>query len=212
LKLYNQNYILLVFFTVKVKVAFGNDEADNQEISDEYNPTLSNQISDKNNGHTDLERSYQKAFFTIHNTTVEVILENDILCWSTVTGDYHDETSRRKPIIRDNTNSVNLQDVFAISPIHSNWNWLLTVNENVAGTTVSTVNTFSSSVVPPSSTVSQNSVLRGFQLYSYQTITENILQEILIIFQSDDSNLIERWYQLLSKIIAECKLNFQIEF
>jgi len=83
----------------------------------------------------------------------------------------------------------------------------LTVNENVAGTTVSTVNTFSPSVA---STVSQNSVLRGFQLYSYQTITENILQEILIIFQSDDSNLIERWYQLLSKIIAECKLNFQI--
>jgi hypothetical protein len=212
-KIINQDYILLFFFfIVKVKVAFGNDDekADNQDILDENNPTLSNQISDKNNGDTDLDRSYQKAFFTIHNTTVEVILENDILCWLTVTGESHDETSRRKPIIRDNTNSVNLQDVFAISPIHSHWNWSLNVNENVAGTTVTTANTLSSSVVPPSSTLSQNSFLRGFQLHSYQNITDNILQEILIIFQSDDSNQIERWYQLLSKIIAECILNFQI--
>ena len=85
---------------------------------------------------------------------VEVILENDILCWTTVTGESHDDISQRKSIIRDNTYSVNLQDVFTISPIHTHWNWSLNVNENVAVTTVSTANTFSSSVVPSSATLS----------------------------------------------------------
>jgi hypothetical protein len=71
-----------------------------------------------------------------------------------MTDESHDDISRRKSIIRDNTYSVNLQDVFTISPIHTHWNWSLNVNENVAVTTVSTANTFSSSVVPSSATLS----------------------------------------------------------
>jgi hypothetical protein len=175
---------------------------------DENNSTLSNQITDKNNGDVDMERSYQKAFFTINNTTVEVILDNDILSWSTVIGETPDETSRKKHINRDNTNSVNLQDVFAVSPIHSHLNWSLSVNENIAGTTVSTASTISStSAAPPSPNLSETLPLRGFQLHSYQTVEENMLQEILIIFQSNESSQIERWYQFLSKIISECMLN-----
>jgi hypothetical protein len=46
--------------------------------------------------------------------------------------------------------------------------------------------------------------LNGFQLHSYDRIDENILQEILVIFQSDLPNQIGQWYQLLSKIISEC--------
>jgi hypothetical protein len=181
----------------------------NQEIFYENSSTLSNQIPDKNNGDIDLDRSCQQGFFTLHNTTVEVLLENDTLSWSTVTGESHDETSRRKPTNRDTINSVNLQDVYAISPIYTHHTWSSNINENIAGTTVSTANTFSSSVLPPSSTLSETSTLRGFQLHSYQTMPENILQEILIIFQSNDSNQIERWYHLLSKIIYECNENFK---
>lgn len=112
----------------------------------------------------------------------------------------------------DNTNSVNLQNVYAVTPVYTNWNWSLNVNENVPGTTVSTANTLTSSAVPSSSsssTLSQNSVLRGFQLHSYQTMPENVYQEILVIFQSNDSKQIERWYQFLSKIISECTNHFQ---
>ena len=76
------------------------------------------------------------------------------MCWTTVTGESHDDISRRKSIIRDNAYFVNLQDVFTISPIHTHGNWSLNVYENVAGRTVSTANTFSSSVVPPSATLS----------------------------------------------------------
>jgi len=39
-------------------------------------------------------------------------------------------------------------------------------------------------------------------------MTDNILQEILIIFQSDDLNQIEWWHKLLAKIIAECIIEF----
>ena len=46
--------------------------------------------------------------------------------------------------------------------------------------------------------------LSGFQLHSYGRMDENILEEILIIFQSNSPNQIEQWYQLLSKIISEC--------
>ena len=199
-------------FLVKVKVAFGGDDDDdendaenNQEIPYETPSIFSTQISHKNHLDNDSEKNYQQAFFTVHNTTVEVIFENDKLSWSTVK---NDESSRRKSAHRDDTNSVDLQDVYAISPIYTHWNWSLNVNESIAGTTVSTANTLSSPGVPSSSTLSQNSVLRGFQLHSYQTMQDNILQEILIIFQSNDSNIIERWYHFLSKIISQCMLIF----
>ena len=129
-----------------------------------------------------------------------MILEDDLLSWATVTNQSQDEASRRKT-----ANSVNLHNVFAIEPIHTHWNWSLNINENVAGSTVATANTLTSAKSPSaSSKLSDNSVLRGFQLHSYQTMTENILQEILIVFQSDDSNQIVRWFQVLSKIVAEC--------
>lgn len=47
--------------------------------------------------------------------------------------------------------------------------------------------------------------LRGFHLHTYEKKLENVLQEILIIFQSISSDLIQDWYQLLTKQIAECK-------
>lgn len=136
-----------------------------------------------------------------------MILEDDQLTWATVTNQSQDETSRRKY-----ANSVNLHDVFAIEPVHTHWNWSLNVNENVAGSTVATANTLSSSKSPSAaSKLSDNSLLRGFQLHSYQTMADNILQEILIVFQSDDSNQINRWFQHLSKIIAECTSSMIIE-
>ena len=64
-KIIHQDYNL-IFSIVKIKVAFGydddNEKADNQEVLDENNSTLSNQTSDKNNGDTDIERFYQKSF------------------------------------------------------------------------------------------------------------------------------------------------------
>jgi len=78
------------------------------------------------------------------------------------------------------------------------------VNDNIAGTTVSIRNSITVPTVSSSTALPQNSTLRGFQLHSFQTLADNILQEILIIFQSDDSNLLDRWYHFLSKILSEC--------
>ena len=182
-----------------MKVAFDDDDDERpnqQDLSDEHSPTIPNQNPDTIG---ELNRSYQQAFFTINNTTVEVILENDVLSWSTVTNDYQSEASRRK-----NANSVNLENVFAITPINGYWGWSLNVNENIAGTTVSTANTLTSTgAAPPSSSSNQTDSLRGFQLHSYQTMQDNILQEILIIFQNNEPNQVERWFHFLSKIIAE---------
>jgi hypothetical protein len=80
----------------------------------------------------------------------------------------------------------------------------MNLKENIAGTTVYTVNSITTPGVPSSSPLAPNTILRGFQLHSYQTLPDNVLQEILIIFQSNDSNLIEHWYLLLSRLISEC--------
>ncbi|CAF4683318.1 unnamed protein product, partial [Rotaria magnacalcarata] len=49
------------------------------------------------------DKLYERALFTINSVTVEIILENDTLSWSTVTGETsHDETNRRKSTNRDN--------------------------------------------------------------------------------------------------------------
>lgn len=119
--------------------------------------------------------------------------------------DSHDESSRRSSANRETTSSVNFHDVYAVSPIYTNQNWTLNT-ENLAGTNVSTSNSISIPLMPYS-TVPQGLVLRGFQLHSYQTSQDNVLQEILIIFQSNDHSQIERWFQLLSKTVSECILD-----
>ncbi|CAF3646886.1 unnamed protein product, partial [Rotaria sordida] len=203
---------------VKVKLAFGNDDDDddnnhkekqnNKEILEENHLILSNQIIDKNITDVNSDKCYERALFTIHNITVEVILENDTLSWSTVTGEIpHEETSRRKSTHRekfanrDNVNSINLQNVYAVTPLYTQQNWSLNA-ETITGTSVSTLNSISTPTMP-SATPTQDSVLRGFQLHSYQTTQDSILQEILVIFQSVQPTIIEQWYQLLSKMVSE---------
>ena len=95
--------------------------------------------------------------------------------------------------------------MYAVSPIYNVQSYSLN-NEDLPGTSVSTLNTISTPAIF-SSNISQESTLRGFQLHSYQALPDNILQEILIIFQSIQPNQIERWYQLLSKVVAECMIN-----
>ncbi|CAF1086039.1 unnamed protein product [Rotaria sordida] len=203
---------------VKVKLAFGNDDDDddnnhkekqnNKEILEENHLILSNQIIDKNITDVNSDKCYERALFTIHNITVEVILENDTLSWSTVTGEIpHEETNRRKSTHRekfanrDNVNSINLQNVYAVTPLYTQQNWSLNT-ETITGTSVSTLNSISTPTMP-SATSTQDSVLRGFQLHSYQTTQDSILQEILVIFQSVQPTIIEQWYQLLSKMVSE---------
>ncbi|CAF1115815.1 unnamed protein product [Rotaria sordida] len=165
--------------SITVKQAFEENENDNkpntQEISDEYESSL--------RGHIDLDRFYERAFFTINNVTVEVILNNDILNWSDLSDEsYYDGIHRRKVSNRENMNSINLHDVYAISPIYDQCNSLLNTNENQS-----------------------NMTLRGFQLHTYEIKHDNILQEILIIFQSNLPNQMKQWYRLLSKMISEYK-------
>lgn len=81
--------------------------------------------------------------------------------------------------------------VYAISPIHNRTNWTL---NNAESTTTMTV----------SSAPTTDTQMRGFQLHTYDKMNDNILQEILVIFQSILPDQIERWYQLLSKLICEC--------
>jgi hypothetical protein len=81
-----------LFDIVNVKVAFGgeddkDEEQNNREILEENTPIITNQVADKNSGDVDSDKFYERAFFTINNTTVEVVLENDILSWTTVIGE-----------------------------------------------------------------------------------------------------------------------------
>jgi hypothetical protein len=78
---------LRLYFIATVKQAFEDvDEKDQQEktpdISDKHDSSLPNPSLDK----IELNRSYEKSFFTFNNSTVEVILNNDIISWSTVLG------------------------------------------------------------------------------------------------------------------------------
>jgi hypothetical protein len=76
-----------------VKTAFGGDDdndnqqQNNRELVEEHNPLFPNQFIDKTNGDGESDGSYERAFFTIHNLTVEVELENDTLSWTTVSGE-----------------------------------------------------------------------------------------------------------------------------
>jgi hypothetical protein len=106
-----------------------------------------------------------------------------------------EEIHQRKSLNRENMNSINLHNIYAVSPIYNQWTWLLNnTNEDQPNMTVSNI--------------SKDSELRGFQLHTYERMDENILQEIFIIFQSNLPDQIERWYQLLSKRIYECMNNF----
>ncbi|CAF3715851.1 unnamed protein product [Rotaria sp. Silwood1] len=195
--------------SAKVKLAFGNDTDDDnkekqnhKEILEDNKPILSNQIIEKNINDINSDKCYERALFTVHNITVEVILENETLSWSTVTGEIpHEDTSRRKSASRDPVSSVNLQNIYAITPLHTHHNWSLNA-ETLASGSVSTVNSISVPGISLSNS-NQDSVLRGFQLHSFQTMPDGILQEMLIIFQSSQPTQIEHWYQLLSKIISE---------
>ncbi|UJR13625.1 hypothetical protein I4U23_000638 [Adineta vaga] len=195
---------------VKVKVAFESDEDDNGnerrnnvEVLENNDITPPHSHFDRNHFDTHADVTYESAFFAVQNKTVEVILQNDVLSWADVTGEpIGDEINRQTSADRNDQNSINLHDVFGITPINSNWNWSLNVNENIAGTTITTSNSISAPMASSSLALPQNSVLRGFQLHSYQTLPNNILQEILIVFQSDDPNLIDRWYHFLLKIIT----------
>lgn len=66
-----------------MKQAFEENEKKNksntQDVSDEYR-WLSN-------GNIDLNRFCERAFFTINDSTVEIILNNDILSWSTLSNE-----------------------------------------------------------------------------------------------------------------------------
>ena len=122
----------------------------------------------------------------IHRTST--IFASDIL----------DETKAEN---RANSESIELEMVYAISPLSTSGHWSLNVNENIAGTTISTSN----SITRPGSSKSSSS--RGFQLHTYQISMNNIYQEVLIIFQSNSSRLIDEWYDLLSKRILRCEFN-----
>lgn len=116
------------------------------------------------------------------------------------------KTNEKTSVNQDKIDSINLKDVYAISPLYNQWNWLINNNENQSGMTVST------SMNKSLSLLSTNPPLRGFQLHSYDRIGDNILQEVRVIFQSNLSNQIEQWYQLLSKMISECMIIFLTEF
>lgn len=113
-----------------------------------------------------------------------------------------DENSSKKAAKRANAESIELEKVYAISPIYAPGHWSLNVNESVAGTTVSTANSIARPGTPGSG---KSSSSRGFQLHTYQISLNNLYQEVLIIFQSNSSRLIDEWYELLSKRISRCK-------
>ncbi len=53
-----------------------------QKISNKHQSSLTNPSSSSD--HIDLNRFYERAFFTTNDITVEVILDKDVLSWSAV--------------------------------------------------------------------------------------------------------------------------------
>ncbi|CAF0726418.1 unnamed protein product [Adineta ricciae] len=140
----------------------------------------------------DLEQIHERAFFTMDNVTIELVLNKNILSWSKVIVDPSSEGNN--PQERTSSSSdidfVDLHLVYAVLPVHYRRSWLLNDRDNQ-----STGNT--SSVSPTS--------LRGFELYSYEKTEDSSLQEIRISFQSNLPSQIHQWYRLLSKIISKYK-------
>ena len=197
---------MVFFLATTTKQAFEENEnevkSNNEEVLDQSKSSVSK---------TPLEpdRLYEKAFFTINNVTVEVVLEKNILSWSTILRESKvrinlifgrnlllvvaptDKPEQKTSTTKLDENSVDLKMVYAISPIQNRTGCTLNNGEGATAMTVSTA--------PITDTH-----MRGFQLHTYDKTPDNILQEILIIFQSISSDQIERWYQLLSKLICEC--------
>jgi hypothetical protein len=67
-------------FIVPVKQAFEENDIENK--SDTQEVFNKKELSPSDN--IELDRFYEKAFFTINDSTVEIILDHDILSWSTV--------------------------------------------------------------------------------------------------------------------------------
>lgn len=102
-----------------------------------------------------------------------------------------DEIYQKKPTEKNPADSVDLKDVYAITPICETEKWPSTYGGNLANTTNS------SSTTPK---------LRGFQLHSYRQLDDSSLDELLVIFQSNSATQIQDWFDLLSKRLAHCML------
>ena len=95
-----------------------------------------------------------------------------------------EELHRRKTPNKDGTDSINLHDVYAVSPIYNRRNWLLNNNENYSNMTVSNISS------------STDSHLSGFQLHSYERMDEIFYKKFLLFF----------------KVIYRIKLNNGIDY
>ncbi|CAF1323422.1 unnamed protein product [Adineta ricciae] len=140
----------------------------------------------------DLEQIHERAFFTMNNVTIELVLNKNILSWSKVIDDPSPESKnpQERTSSSNDIDFVDLHLVYAVLPVHYRRSWLLNDSDSQ-----STENT--SSVSPTS--------LRGFELYSYEKTDDSSLQEIRISFQSNLPSQIHQWYRLLSKIISKYK-------
>jgi hypothetical protein len=66
------------------KQAFDEDETQSKSTTDTKTDII-HSASDVND--IDFDRFYERAFFTLNSSTVEVILDKNILSWSKVTGE-----------------------------------------------------------------------------------------------------------------------------
>ena len=71
-----------------MKVAFENgDESDSggrRDPSEENLTSTPSPPAETKKSHADADQIYQRAFFTINRTTVEVVLDNDLLTWADI--------------------------------------------------------------------------------------------------------------------------------
>lgn len=206
---------------VSVRVAFGNN-TDNDQSDSELRQTPPAELDSTNSRpkkskkkRTDRSKSkevYYRAFFTINNKTVEVELSNNILSWRNLKNDgssfrLHPTEQNQRGIFasgvpgdneREKSESVDLNEVYSITPIYLTGNLTVTAIQNLNGSSTLTSNSLLRSVNQP-----DNSPMQGFQLHSYQKMLNNVLQEILIIFRSNSTESIEEWFNILSKQIFE---------
>ena len=184
-----------------MKQAYEDDDPTNEDAQTSKKTREKRKSSTGKRGHrrTESRRKEERGLFTINNITVEVILRKDTLSWSIVSNEaLAVEAHQNQSNGRTDTDSVNLRDVYAISPVYDQWQWLLNSHTNASDANGSTA--VNSQISSPA----VNPHLRGFRLHTYDRSDDNMLKESLVLFQSDSSPQIESWYQLLSKIIATC--------
>ena len=179
-----------------VKQAYEDDEPTNEDgqTSKKTRDKRKSSTGKRSQRRTESRRKEERGLFTINNITVQVILRKDILSWAIVPNEAQQNPSSG----RTDTDSINLRDVYAISPVYDQWQWLLNSHTDASDANGSTA--MNSKISSPA----VNPHLRGFHLHTYDRTDDNILKESLVLFQSDSSPQIESWYQLLSKIIATC--------